>query len=67
MGDARLVDMLAGSLTDPFHRYHMGVTAENVAQQFGISREQQDALALESHRCAEHANRARGSLSTTWT
>ncbi|SDJ34741.1 acetyl-CoA C-acetyltransferase [Paraburkholderia steynii] len=55
MGDAKLVDMLLGSLTDPFHRYHMGVTAENVARQFGISREEQDALALESHRRAAHA------------
>ncbi|BDD91949.1 hypothetical protein PanNE5_13890 [Pandoraea sp. NE5] len=55
MGDATLVDMMVGALTDPFHRVHMGVTAENVARQFGISREQQDALALESHRRAAHA------------
>lgn len=55
MDDAMLVDMMVGSLTDPFHRFHMGVTAENVARQFGISREQQDALALESHRRASHA------------
>ncbi|KDB09601.1 acetyl-CoA acetyltransferase [Burkholderia sp. lig30] len=55
MGDISLVDMMLGSLTDPFHRFHMGVTAENVARQFGISREQQDALALESHRRASHA------------
>jgi len=55
MGDAKLTDMMLGSLTDPFHRFHMGVTAENVAREFGISREQQDALALESHRRASHA------------
>ncbi|CAE6872393.1 Beta-ketothiolase BktB [Paraburkholderia aspalathi] len=55
MGDSMLVDMMLGALTDPFHRFHMGVTAENVAREFGISREQQDALALESHRRASHA------------
>jgi acetyl-CoA C-acetyltransferase len=55
MGDTQLVDMLVGALSDPFHRFHMGVTAENVAQQFGVTREQQDALALESHRRASHA------------
>ncbi|AHB04847.1 MULTISPECIES: beta-ketothiolase BktB [Pandoraea] len=55
MGDATLVDMMVGALTDPFHRFHMGVTAENIARQFGISREQQDALALESHRRAARA------------
>jgi acetyl-CoA C-acetyltransferase len=55
MGEARLIDMMLGALNDPFHRIHMGVTAENVAQQFGISRDEQDALALESHRRAAHA------------
>lgn len=49
VGDAKLVDMVLGSLSDPFHRYHIGVTAENVARQFGISREDQDALVLASH------------------
>jgi len=44
-----------GALHDPFHNIHMGVTAENVAAQFGISREMQDALALESHTRAERA------------
>jgi DNA-binding transcriptional LysR family regulator len=39
-------------LHDPFGRIHMGVTAENVAGRFGITREQMDALAEESHRCA---------------
>jgi acetyl-CoA C-acetyltransferase len=55
MGDARLVDMMLGALNDPFQTVPMGVTAENVARKYGISREQQDALALESHRRAERA------------
>jgi acetyl-CoA C-acetyltransferase len=55
MGDARFVDMMLGALHDPFDSFHMGVTAENVARKFGITREAQDALALESHRRASHA------------
>ncbi|MGF6638238.1 acetyl-CoA C-acetyltransferase [Paraburkholderia sp. MM5496-R1] len=55
MGDSRLIDMVLGALNDPFETVHMGVTAENVAQKFCITREQQDALALESHRRAAHA------------
>ncbi|CAD6537385.1 Beta-ketothiolase BktB [Paraburkholderia hiiakae] len=55
MGDAQLVDMMIGALHDPFQTIHMGVTAENVAKKFGITREAQDALALESHRRAERA------------
>ncbi len=55
MGDTKIVDMMVGALHDPFHNIHMGVTAENVAAQFGISREMQDALALESHTRAERA------------
>jgi len=55
MGDARLVDMMLGALHDPFDTIHMGVTAENVANKYGISREVQDALALESHRRAARA------------
>ena len=55
MGDARLVDMMLGALNDPFHTVPMGVTAENVARKFGITREQQDELAFESHRRAERA------------
>ncbi|MPW21900.1 acetyl-CoA C-acyltransferase [Paraburkholderia sp. CNPSo 3157] len=55
MGDSRLIDMMLGALNDPFQAMPMGVTAENVARKFGISREQQDALALESHRRAERA------------
>lgn len=55
MGDVKMVDMMIGALHDPFHTIHMGVTAENVAKEFDISREQQDALALESHQRAERA------------
>jgi acetyl-CoA C-acetyltransferase len=55
MGDARLIDMMLGALHDPFESMHMGVTAENVAKKYGITREQQDALAIESHRRAAHA------------
>jgi acetyl-CoA C-acetyltransferase len=55
MGDTRLIDMMLGALNDPFHTVPMGVTAENVARKYGITREQQDALAVESHRRAAHA------------
>jgi acetyl-CoA C-acetyltransferase len=55
MGDAAAVDMMVAALHDPFHSIHMGVTAENVAAQFGITRSQQDQLALESHRRAAQA------------
>ncbi|MDO9612454.1 MAG: acetyl-CoA C-acyltransferase family protein [Serpentinimonas sp.] len=56
MGDTALVDMMVGALHDPFHKIHMGVTAENVAAQFGITRAMQDALAVESHNRAERAS-----------
>ncbi|HDR8985666.1 MULTISPECIES: beta-ketothiolase BktB [Burkholderia] len=55
MGDAKLIDMMLGALHDPFQTVHMGVTAENVARKYGISRDAQDALALESHRRAARA------------
>jgi acetyl-CoA C-acetyltransferase len=55
MGDVQMLDMMVGALHDPFHKIHMGITAENVAAQFGISREDQDALAAESHRRASAA------------
>ena len=55
MGVAKLVDMMVGALHDPFHNIHMGVTAENVAAKFGITRAMQDALAVESHNRAEKA------------
>lgn len=58
MGDAKLVDMLTGALHDPFHNIHMGMTAENVAAKWGITRDQQDRLALESHNRAERATAA---------
>jgi acetyl-CoA C-acetyltransferase len=55
MGDVKMVDMMVGALHDPFHNIHMGVTAENVAAKYGITREMQDALAVESHNRAERA------------
>jgi acetyl-CoA C-acetyltransferase len=58
MGGAPMVDTLDNALRDPFHRVLMGVTAENVAERYGISREEQDALAMESHRRAAHASDA---------
>jgi len=58
MGDTKMVDMMIGALHDPFHNIHMGVTAENVAAKYGITREMQDALALESHNRAERATQA---------
>lgn len=59
MGDAKMIDMMLGALHDPFHAIHMGVTAENVAREYGISRELQDRTALESHQRASHAIRGR--------
>ena len=55
MGDASMVDSVVGCLTDPFNDIHMGVTAENVSESHGISREAQDEFALESHRRAQAA------------
>lgn len=55
MGDAAMLDMMTGALSDPLERVHMGVTAENIAKRYNISREEQDALALDSHRRAEDA------------
>ncbi|MGH6882308.1 MAG: beta-ketothiolase BktB [Hypericibacter sp.] len=55
LGNAAMIDMLTSALTDPFGNGHMGVTAENVAADAHISREQQDALALNSHRRAVRA------------
>lgn len=57
MGDTVVVDMLDGALRDPFGRMLMGVTAENVAARYGIDRQTQDALAVESHRRASRAIR----------
>jgi acetyl-CoA C-acetyltransferase len=58
MGDAKLIDMMVGALTDPFETTHMGITAENVAAKFGITRGDQDAFAVESHRRAAAATDA---------
>jgi acetyl-CoA C-acetyltransferase len=55
MGEASAHDMMVGALTDPFDDCHMGVTAENVAVKWGVSREDQDRLAVESHRRATEA------------
>ena len=55
MGDGAVIDGLNGALTDPFHEILMGVTAENVAQRHGITREMQDALALTSQTRAARA------------
>jgi acetyl-CoA C-acetyltransferase len=52
LNDASAVDVLVAALTDPFDEVHMGITAENVARKWGISREDQDELAVESHRRA---------------
>ena len=58
-GDATLVDtMVKDGLTDAFHSYHMGITAENVAKQFGISREDQDSFAAQSQNKTEAAQKA---------
>jgi acetyl-CoA C-acetyltransferase len=58
MGDTKMVDMMVGALHDPFHTIHMGVTAENIAAKWGITREDQDKLAVESHNRAEKATQA---------
>ena len=55
MRDTTLVDMMVGALSDPFDDCHMGITAENLAKKYEITREDQDALAVESHRRAAQA------------
>jgi len=55
MGDGGTVDAMVAALTDPFDDCHMGVTAENIAEKWSITREDQDALAIESHRRAAAA------------
>lgn len=55
MGDTKMVDMVVGALNDPFDTVHMGVTAENIAAKWGITRADQDALAVESHNRAQRA------------
>jgi acetyl-CoA C-acetyltransferase len=59
MGDATIYDsMTKDALTDAFNQYHMGITAENVAEQWGITREMQDAFALTSQQRASAAQKA---------
>jgi acetyl-CoA C-acetyltransferase len=55
MGDNKVMDAMVGALTDPFDTVHMGVTAENVANKCGVTREQQDTFAVESHKRAAAA------------
>jgi len=55
MGDTKMIDAMVSALTDPFGVGHMGITAENLAEKWGISREEQDELAAESHRRAAAA------------
>ncbi len=55
MGHTQMLDMMVATLTDPFGVGHMGITAENLAVKWGITREEQDALAVESHRKAAAA------------
>ncbi len=58
MGDGKLIDAMVGALSDPFDDCHMGVTAENVAAKWGITRQAQDELALQSHQRALAAIKA---------
>jgi acetyl-CoA C-acetyltransferase len=58
MGPAKMVDPVMGGLTDPFHDILMGVTAENLAERMSITRDEQDAFAVESHRRAAEAREA---------
>lgn len=55
MNNGNVIDMMIGALTDPFEGVHMGITAENIARQWKIGREEQDIYALESHRRAVNA------------
>jgi len=55
LGDAQVIDAMVGALSDPFDSCHMGITAENVAERWGISREDQDRIALESQQRAARA------------
>ncbi len=58
MGDGKVIDAMVGALSDPFDDCHMGITAENVASKWGISRQAQDELALQSHQRAAAAIKA---------
>ena len=58
MGDGKLIDAMVGALTDPFEDCHMGITAENVAEKWNITRQQQDEMALQSNQRAAAAIKA---------
>jgi len=58
MGDGQVIDAMTAALHDPFGHGHMGITAENIAVQYGITREEQDAFSVESHRRASAAIQA---------
>src|SRR5438874_5593347 len=55
MGDGKLIDAMVAALSDPFDDCHMGITAENVAEKWGITRQAQDELAIQSHKRAAAA------------
>jgi acetyl-CoA C-acetyltransferase len=55
LGDGQVIDAMVGALSDPFDSCHMGITAENVAERWGVSREDQDKIALESQQRAARA------------
>jgi acetyl-CoA C-acetyltransferase len=55
MGDTKMIDLMVAVLTDPFGVGHMGVTAENLAEKWKLTRDEQDAFAVESHRRASVA------------
>ncbi len=55
LGDGQVIDAMVAALSDPFDACHMGITAENVAERWGVSREDQDKLALESQQRAARA------------
>ena len=57
LGNPEFNDMLLGALSDPFGHGHMGITGENIAKEYDISREAQDAFSLESHQRAERAQK----------
>jgi acetyl-CoA C-acetyltransferase len=54
-GNGTTIDMMIGALTDPFDNVHMGITAERIAERYGVGRERQDEFAVESHRRATRA------------
>ena len=58
MGNSQMIDMMVAALTDPFGVGHMGMTAENLAEKWKITREEQDAFAAESHQKAAKAREA---------